>query len=70
MGSMKTKAELLATVQSNFPTLDIARIRDIVEEIEFEGGGDLASRISMQKTAEGWGISVSEVYRLINPLCK
>ena len=65
---MKTKAELLATVQSNYPRLDIPQIRDIVEEIECEG--DIYSRINMQATAKNWGLSVPEVYRLINPITK
>ena len=65
---MKTKAELLATVQSNCPRLDIPLIRDIVEEIECEG--DINSTIDMQLTAKNWGLSVSEVYRLIYPVLK
>ena len=68
MESMKTKAELLATVQSNCPRLDIPQIRDIVEEIEC--GDDLHAKIDLQLTAENWGLSVSEVYRLINPVLK
>ena len=68
MESMKTKAELLATVQSNCPSLDIPQIRDIVEEIECEG--DINSTIDMQLTAKHWGLSVPEVYRLIDPITK
>lgn len=68
MESMKTKAELLAIAQSNFPKLTLPLIRDIVEEIEM--GDDLHAKIDLQLTAEGWGLSVSEVYRLINPLTK
>ena len=65
---MKTKDELLAIAQSNCPKLTLPLIRDIVEEIEC--GDDLHAKIDLQLTAENWGLSVSEVYRLINPVLK
>ena len=68
IGSMKTKDELLAIAQSNCPKLTLPRIRDIVEEIE--GEDDLHAKIDLQLTAENWGLSVCEVYRLINPVLK
>ena len=68
IGSMKTKADLLATAQSNYPKLTVPLIRDIVEEIEM--GDDLHAKIDLQLTAENWGLSVSEVYYLINPVLK
>lgn len=68
MESMKTKDELLAIAQSNCPKLTLPLIRDIVEEIECEG--DINSTIDMQLTAKNWGLSVSEVYYLINPVLK
>ena len=63
---MKSKAELLATVQSNFPKLDVARMRDVVSELELEG--DISSRLNMQETAKNWGLTLSEVYYLIDPI--
>ena len=64
---MKTKAELLATAQSNCPKLTLPLIRDIVEEIE--GWPYRDTEADLQLTAENWGLSVSEVYYLISP-CK
>tara|TARA_R100001509_G_C4695187_1_gene158194 strand:+ start:181 stop:378 length:198 start_codon:yes stop_codon:yes gene_type:complete len=63
---MKSKTELLAIVQGNCPKLDVARMRDIVDELETEG--DVYSRINMQLTAQHWGLTVSEVYYLIDPI--
>jgi len=68
IGSMKTKDELLAIAQSNCPKLTLPLIRDIVEEIEM--GDDLHAKIDLQLTADNWGLSVCEVYRLINPVLK
>ena len=65
---MKSKAELLATVQSNFPKLDVARMRDVVGELELEG--DIYSRFNMQETAKNWGLTLAEVYYLIDPIRK
>jgi len=65
---MKSKTELLAIVQSNLPKLDIPRMRDIVSEMELEDQGDIYSRINMQLTAKHWGLTVAELYYLIDPI--
>jgi len=63
---MKNKTELLDIVQSNYPQLDIPRMRDIVSEVELEG--DIYSNINMRETANNWGLTISEVYYLIDPI--
>jgi len=63
---MKTKGELLAIVNSNYPQLDIPRMRDIVSEHELEG--DIYSNINMRETANNWGLTISEIYYLIDPI--
>jgi len=63
---MKNKTELLDIVQSNYPQLDIPRMRDIVSEVELEG--DIYSNINMRETANNWGLTISEIYYLIDPI--
>ena len=63
---MKSKTELLAIVHRACPKLDVARMRDIVSELEMEG--DIYSRINMQETANYWGLTISEIYYLIDPI--
>jgi len=63
---MKSKSELLAIVHRTCPKLDVARMRDIVSELEMEG--DIYSRINMQETANYWGLTISEIYYLIDPI--
>ena len=63
---MKNKTELLDIVQSNYPQLDIPRMRDIVSEVELEG--DIYSSINMRETAKNWGLTISEIYYLIDPI--
>jgi len=65
---MKSKTELLAIVNSNYPKLDVARMRDIVSEVELEG--DIYSSINMRETAKNWGLTISEIYYLIDPIRK
>ena len=48
------------------PKLDVARMRDIVSELEMEG--DIYSRINMQETANYWGLTIAEIYYLIDPI--
>jgi hypothetical protein len=65
---MKSKSELLAIVQGIRPKLDIPRMRDIVSEMELEDQGDIYSRTNMQLTAKNWGLTVAELYYLIDPI--
>ena len=65
---MKSKQELLAIVNRTCPKLDVARMRDIVAEMELEDQGDIYSRINMQLTAKHWGLTVAELYYLIDPI--
>ena len=65
---MKSKTELLAIVQRIDPKMDVARMRDIVSEMELEDQGDIYSRINMQLTAKQWGLTVAEMYYLIDPI--
>ena len=65
---MKSRTELLAIVQGKLPKLDIPRMRDIVEQMELENQGDIYSRINMQLTAKHWGLTVAEMYYLIDPI--
>jgi len=43
-------------------------MRDIVSEMELEDQGDIYSRINMQLTAKHWGLTVAELYYLIDPI--
>tara|TARA_R100001443_G_scaffold36450_1_gene50280 strand:- start:369 stop:560 length:192 start_codon:yes stop_codon:yes gene_type:complete len=61
---MKSKQELLSIVQRFDPKMDVARMRDIVSELELKG--EIYSRISMQNL--NWGLSIPEIYYLIDPI--
>ena len=61
---MKSKQELLAIVQRFDPKMDVPRMRDIVSELELKG--EIYYRISMQNL--NWGLSIPEIYYLIDPI--
>jgi hypothetical protein len=61
---MKSKQELLSIVQRIDPKMDVARMRDIVSEMELQG--EPYFRINMQNL--NWGLTTSEIYYLIDPI--
>ena len=59
---MKSKQELLSIVQRIDPKMDVPRMRDIVSELELQG-------VPVLLWARGrWGLSVPEIYYLIDPI--
>ena len=61
---MKSKQELLSIVQRIDPKMDVARMRDIVSEMELQG--EPYFHINMRNL--NWGLSVPEIYYLIDPI--
>ena len=61
---MKSKQELLSIVQRIDPKMDVARMRDIVSEMELQGEPYFS--VNMQNL--NWGLSVPEIYYLIDPI--
>ena len=62
---MKSKQELLAIVQRIDPKMDVPRMRDIVSELELQGV-PFAEDFDAQSL--NWGLSVPEIYYLIDPI--
>ena len=59
---MKSKQELLSIVQRIDPKMDVPRMRDIVSELELQGVPVLLW------ARRRWGLSVPEIYYLIDPI--
>jgi len=62
---MKSKSELLAIVQDTYPKLDVARMRDIVSELELQGEPFLCD---LDAQNLNWGLTIPEIYYLIDPI--
>ena len=62
---MKSKQELLSIVQRIDPKMDVARMRDIVSELEFKGEPFLCDFDAQDLN---WGLTISEIYYLIDPI--
>ena len=62
---MKSKQELLSIVQRTDPKMDVPRMRDIVSELELQG---VPFAEDFDATGLDWGITVPEIYYLIDPI--
>jgi len=62
---MKSKTELLSIVQRFDPKMDVARMRDIVSELELQGEPFLCD---LDAQNLNWGLTIPEIYYLIDPI--
>ncbi len=62
---MKSKTELLAIVQRIDPKMDVARMRDIVSELELQG---VPFAEDFDASGLDWGLTIPEIYYLIDPI--